>query len=96
MSGALDLDQLHARDRREQRARLVAHALGLTQVAGVLVGDPAAAPAASARPPGPSSASSSVTSRTDAEKRRASSVPSSSPYSFIAEPQPAAVTTTRS
>ena len=47
-----------------------------------------AAPAARPTP------SSSETSRTRAENARASGVPSRSPYSFIAEPQPAALTTT--
>jgi len=43
---------------------------------------------------GETSASISVTSLTRAENARAAAVPSSSPYSFIAEPQPAALITT--
>ena len=93
--------QLDARNRLQQRARLGAHALAVREVTGVVVDDAGRDRAGAARAGGPSSASTCDTSRTLAARARArpahaGSCSNSSPYSFIAEPQPAAFTAMQS
>ena len=70
-AGVRDLDQLDARQRPQQPPRLLAHALAVQQVAGVLVDDPERPAGAGAGGGAGSSSSSSVTSRTRAAKSRA-------------------------
>ena len=95
-----DLPQLQPGDAAQQLARLGPDALGVGQVAGVVVGDghrqrvPRAPPgrarpaARTRRGPAPR--------RPPARAAYAGSSASSSAYSFIDDPQPAALTTTRS
>ena len=100
-SGSAISAQLQPGDAAQQLARLGADALGVGEVAGVVVGDRHRQRVPLARP-GPSSARISATSRHLAGEGRApacayaGSSASSSAYSFIDDPQPAALTTTQS
>ena len=94
------LDEPDVADGAQQLARRAAHALGVREVAGVLVGDGGGCSRAGGAPRRPSPARKTLTSTTRSARRRAASSSgapaNSSPYSCIPEPQPAALTTTAS
>ena len=96
-----ELSDLEARNRAQQIARLRSDALRVRQMTGIVVRRPWPGSDAARARGSPISTSTSETSRTRDEKAwaradHAGSSASSSPYSFIDDPQPAALTTIRS